>query len=113
MAAKLNPDLLRLKDILNAIGDIENFLEKSSLNDRMTVMAVAYEIAIIGEACSKLSEALRVQYGDIPWSDIIGMRHRIIHDYGKVSIERLKEVIFNHIPKFKQQIETIAGHLNP
>ena len=108
MPQKLNPDLIRLKDMLNAIVDIENFMQKSSLDDRMTLMAIAYEIAIIGEAASKISDEFQKEHAYIPWSDIIGMRHRIIHGYGKVSIDRLKEVVANHLPILKQQILNIT-----
>ena len=52
---KLNKDLIALNDILIAISDIEDFTYRSSMKDRMTIMAVAYEIAIIGEAANKIS----------------------------------------------------------
>ena len=90
--------------MLNAIADIEDFMRKSSFDDRMTLMAVAYETAIIGEAADKISGEFQKQHNYIPWSDIIGMRHRIIHGYGKVSIHRLKEVVDKHLPLLKQQI---------
>lgn len=90
--------------MLRAINDIESFLKKSSLDDRMALMAVAYEIAIIGEAASKISSSFQSNHSHIPWSDIIGMRHRIIHGYGKVSVERINEVVSNHLPLLKNQI---------
>ena len=111
MLNKINPDIIRLKDVLHAIADIEQFLEKSSFEERMTLMAVAYEIAIIGEACGQLSDAIRYEHPEIPWSDIIGMRHRIIHGYGKVNVERLQEVVTSHLPILKTQIERILAEL--
>ncbi|MEK6746613.1 MAG: HepT-like ribonuclease domain-containing protein [Rickettsiales bacterium] len=111
MPRKIDPDLIRLKDVLNAIADIDEFITKSSFSERMTLMAVAYEIAIIGEACGKLSEGIYATYPEIPWSDIIGMRHRIIHGYGNVSVERLQEVVNKHLPILKTQIEQILLEL--
>lgn len=81
MPEKLNTDFIRLQDMVNAISDIEDFLQKSSIEERLTLMAIAYEIAIIGEAADKISDKCRNQNNEIPWSDIIGMRHRIIHGY--------------------------------
>lgn len=107
MSKPINPDLIRLKDILNAIVDIEGFIQKASLDDRMALMAVAYEIAIIGEAASKISDEFQKQYDYIPWKNIIGMRHRIIHDYGNISVDRLKEVVTNYLPILKQHILAI------
>jgi len=108
---KLNVDVLRLKDIIKSIDEIDSFVARSSLEDRMTQMAVAYEIAIMGEACNKLSLELTAQYPDIPWQGIIGMRHRIIHDYGNVSVSRLKEVVATHLPQLKKQILDILGNI--
>lgn len=107
MPDKINTDIIRLNDILNAIKDIESFKEKSSFDDRMSLMAAAYGIAIIGEAANKLSGDFRDKYSYIPWSNIIGMRHRIIHSYGNISTERLKEVINNHLPTLKEQVTDI------
>lgn len=39
------------------------------------------------------------------------MRHRIIHGYGKVSVERLQEVVSNYLPILKIQIEQIVTEL--
>ena len=111
MPSKLNPDLICLKDMLNAINDIEQFMAKSSLDDRMTLMAVAYEIAIIGEAANNLSDNIRNTHAHIPWSDIIGMRHRIIHGYGKVNVSRLKEVVVSHLPVLKKDIGQMIEQL--
>lgn len=111
MPYKINTDIIRLTDVLNAIIDIEQFLVKSSIAERMTLMAVAYEIAIMGEACSKLSADLQMAHPEIPWSDIIGMRHRIIHGYGQVNVQRLQEVVTNHLPILKIQIEQIITKL--
>lgn len=113
MPYKINPDIVRLNDILNAISDIEQFTAKSQLtDDRMALMAVAYEIAIIGEASGNLSDAICSAYPAIPWSDIIGMRHRIIHGYGKISLERLHEVVDKHLPIFKKQVEQILQDID-
>ena len=109
---KLNSDLIRLQDVVKSIDEIGSFLQRSTLDDRMTQMAVAYEIAIIGEACNKLSHELTAKYSDIPWQSIIGMRHRIIHDYGNVSVPRIKEVVAKHLPQFKQQILKIIGSIS-
>lgn len=103
---KINPDILRLKDIITAIADIE----KISLNiesARTDLLATAYTIAIIGEAATRLSQSIKNQHNYIPWQDIISMRNRIIHEYGKVDISLVIEVVHSHIPLLKQQIENI------
>lgn len=103
---RIDSDLLRLKDILRTIEDIETFLEEG-FEKRTVVFAVAYSVAIIGEAASKISKELQANHSHIPWQQIIGMRHRIIHDYGNVNIARLEEVTKSHLPQLKQHIQQI------
>jgi len=103
---KINPDFIRLSDILAAINDIEEFC-KSGFEDRKTIMAIAYSIAIIGEAANKLSENVKEQNRDIPWKQIVGMRHRIIHDYGNVDIQNLQQVVVADLPLLRTKLESI------
>lgn len=77
----------------------------------MTLHAILYNIAIIGEAANKLSIGLRQKYGEIPWDAIINMRHRIIHDYGNVNIQTIKEVLDSDLPVLKQQLIDISKTL--
>lgn len=107
---KINPDVIRLKDILNAAKDIEEFC-KSGIDDRKTLMAIAYSIAIIGEAANKLSSELTAKYSDIPWKQIIGMRHRIIHDYGSVDVENLRQVVVTDLPALTPKISAILSEI--
>ncbi|MES2962011.1 MAG: HepT-like ribonuclease domain-containing protein [Pseudomonadota bacterium] len=109
---KINPDFIRISDILKSINDIKDFYKSSDLEDRKTVMAIAYSIAIIGEAANKLSLEIVAKYNDIPWKQIIGMRHRIIHDYGNVDILNLKQVIISDLPILKSKIELILKDIS-
>ena len=36
---------------------------------------------------------------DIPWAAIRGMRNRIVHNYGVVSMTVVYDTVINHIPK--------------
>jgi uncharacterized protein with HEPN domain len=107
---KIDSDFIRLSDILNAISDIEEF-SKNGFDDRQAMMAIAYAVAIIGEASNKLSLEITEKYSDIPWKQIVGMRHRIIHDYGNVDIENLEQVAVHDLPSLKPKIELILKNL--
>ena len=43
--------------------------------------SVVLQLGNMGEAATRLSQQLRAAHGEIPWSDIIGMRHRLFHGY--------------------------------
>jgi len=48
---------------------------------------VVRQIQIIGEAARRLSPGFRSQTAGIPWSDIAGMRNKLVHDYMGVDLE--------------------------
>lgn len=56
--------------------DAENFL-----NDQKTIDAVTRNLEIVGEAARQMDDEARKLYPDIPWPRIVGLRHRIVHDY--------------------------------
>jgi uncharacterized protein with HEPN domain len=55
----------------------------------MLVLALVKDIEIVGEAAAKVSENLQRSNPDIPWSDIISMRHRLIHVYFEINLDIL------------------------
>jgi len=44
-------------------------------------LALVHLVQIIGEAARHGSETTRTALPDIPWREITGMRHKIVHDY--------------------------------
>jgi len=53
-------------------------------NDETLRMALAHLIQIIGEAARHVSRPFRDAHPEIPWSAIVGMRHKVVHDYMNV-----------------------------
>lgn len=52
--------------------------------DDMLAFAVVRAVEIVGETAAQLSQATRDLHPNLPWRNMIGMRNRIIHDYGNV-----------------------------
>jgi len=74
-----------LKDILSACRKIEAIVaatsEGSFRRDDVLPPAVLHHLTMIGEAVSRLSDGLRASYPDVPWRQIVAVRHRIVHGY--------------------------------
>lgn len=70
-------------------------------------LALTYLIQIVGEAASKSSESLRSAYPEVPWVQIIGMRHRIVHDYLRVRASVVWETATNDILPLIQILEPL------
>lgn len=49
--------------------------------DDVTLLAMLHLIQRLGEAASRLSADFRARHDEFPWSEMIGMRNRIVHSY--------------------------------
>ena len=52
--------------------------EASFLNDEVMPAAVLHHLTVIGEAISRLSDELKDHHPEVPWRQIIAVRHRIV-----------------------------------
>ena len=104
-----------IDDILNCIKHIGNYTGNLSFDefssDFMVVEACLYNVQIIGEAVSKLSEEVRKDNPDIPWVLIKGMRNRLIHDYIGTDLQVVWNIIINELPSFAQRLQQIYDSL--
>jgi len=50
-------------------------------DDEILRMALTHFIQVIGEAARKVSPEFQAAYPQILWREIVGRRHRIVHDY--------------------------------
>lgn len=82
---------LLIEDIWEAVEKIERYV--SGLNrdafvkDDKTVDSVVRNLEIIGEAANRLPQDFKTQHSDIDWPKVIGLRHRIVHDYFNIDVE--------------------------
>jgi uncharacterized protein with HEPN domain len=58
-----------------------------------------HRVQIIGEAASRVSPATRDAHPRLPWKRIVGMRHRIVHDYLNIDLDILWEVVSSSPPE--------------
>lgn len=52
--------------------------------DEKTFDSVVRCLSVVGEAAWKLSRSAQAAYPAVPWVQIAGMRHRLVHDYGDI-----------------------------
>jgi uncharacterized protein with HEPN domain len=75
-------DTVYLQHVLDAINTIEEYLlginEEKFKATRLLQDGVIRQIEIIGEAVRHASKDIRKTYPEVPWSDIAGMRDKLI-----------------------------------
>jgi uncharacterized protein with HEPN domain len=70
-------------------------------------LALAHLIQTLGEAARRVPDQTRQAHSAIPWSAIVGMRHRIVHDYLSVDFDLVWDVSHVEIPKLLPQLEAL------
>ncbi|MFH1417504.1 MAG: HepT-like ribonuclease domain-containing protein [Planctomycetota bacterium] len=73
--------------------------------DETLRLALAHLIQVIGEAARRVSAECRAMHPTIPWPDIVGMRHKIVHDYMDVDSDILWSVVSNDLPALIRDLE--------
>lgn len=106
----------RLLHILQAISDIDSFMEGKSaedfLNDRMLYFAIVKNMEIIGEASYMLTKEFRESHPATPWDNIIHMRHILVHGYYQVDSRIVWAAIKNDLPVLKEQLQEYLIEFN-
>ena len=102
-------DAIRLRHMLDAAREAMGFAHgrtRTDLNDdRKLVLALVKDIEIIGEAGFQISEITRDQLQGIPWDDIIGMRHRLVHGYFDINLDILWQTVQEDLPALIAALE--------
>ncbi|MEW6355534.1 MAG: DUF86 domain-containing protein [Planctomycetota bacterium] len=60
--------------------------------------AIVRTLEIIGEAAGRLSKEIKAAHPEIPWDGMIGMRNRLIHEYFRVDLAKVWDVVQNEVP---------------
>lgn len=112
----MRDDSLRLKDIAEAIARIERYshLGREALDANELIQTwFVHHIQIIGEAVRLLSDQTRQLRPEIPWNQIVGMRHILVHQYFGIDLNEIWNVIENHLPALKTAVEDLISHAEP
>jgi uncharacterized protein with HEPN domain len=83
------------------------------VSNRQLYRAVEREIEIIGEAANRVSKELTLAHPEVPWSKIIGTRHRLAHEYGEIQLAIIFRIATIHIAELIPQLEKILAELPP
>jgi uncharacterized protein with HEPN domain len=106
-------DAIRLRHMLEAAREAVSFAQgrsRDDLNrDRMLVLSLVKAIEIAGEAAFQISEPTRNELPDLPWADIIGMRHRLVHVYFDINLDILWQTVQVDLPVLIAQIEQLLS----
>jgi uncharacterized protein with HEPN domain len=112
MSAKRD-DKVYLRHMLEAATTAMAYVDNLSLlaftADRMRVDATVRQLAILGEAASKVSDEFRVDHPDIPWRSAVATRNVLIHDYASVLPDVLWTTVQKDLPDLVAALKRLEG----
>ena len=89
-------DMLRYAELAIVVldGDSLEQLEQNVIKSA----ALSKFVENVGEAAYKSEPGTLAQYPQIDWPRLIGMRHRLVHEYYNIRLDILHDAIVNYLP---------------
>ena len=105
-------DRVSIKDMLSHASEAVELLGEASReeleHDRVIQLALTRLVEIIGEAGHRVSQATQQKNPKIPWSQIIGMRNRLVHGYDVIDFDLLWDTVANDLPPLITALKEIV-----
>ena len=108
-------ELLLLDEIVAASNRAIDIASRHSADDLTTSLdardALLWNLTVVGEATAQLPAGLRDDHPEIPWSQPVRLRNRIVHGYWSVDLDVIHSVAVQDLPGFVAQVGALAGSL--
>ncbi len=105
-------DLIYLGHMLDmaalARGKVDGKTRADYDADENLRLALTHLIQTIGEAARRVAPESQERYPQVPWAKIVGMRHKIVHDYLYVDFDIVWDVVANHLAPLVVELEQIV-----
>lgn len=92
----------RLRHILEAVDRIRHYTGGRTIDqlstDQQCLDAVVWNLTVIGEAARHIPESVVTAYPEVPWSQMRGIRNRIVHEYDRLDVEIIWNVTQVELP---------------
>jgi uncharacterized protein with HEPN domain len=107
-------DLERVRDMLAGIANIERYAARgyeAFEAEELIQVWMVHNLQIIGEAARSISDEFREEYSAVPWVSIIGFRNLVVHEYFRVDLMVVWDIVARDLPELKVQVEAIVAGL--
>ena len=81
--------LRHMRDYARKALEMTTARERQDLDkNEMLRLALTHLVELVGEAAAQVPRDQTEKYPRIPWAEVVGMRHRLIHGYDLVDYDR-------------------------
>jgi uncharacterized protein with HEPN domain len=99
--------------MLRAIAEVRQFVAGMSFSsfsaDARTSRAVAFDIAVIGEASGRIPAEVRDRHPEVPWARMRRMRNFLIHQYFNVNLQIVWDTAQQDLPALEVALREILA----
>ena len=107
------PDVVFLRHMLDAIDRVGDAVSRTTDDhfkaDWVIQDAIIRELQIVGEAAGRVTRELAGSHPEIPWTEITGLRHKLVHDYFVVDLDVVWETATVDVPAVRSHIAKLAS----
>lgn len=106
----MRPEVERVRDMLEAVERIERYAAYGRVRfdaDELVQTWVVHHLQVIGEAARTLTPEFRGAHPEVPWRDIVGMRHILVHRYFGIDLDAVWSVVEEGIPELRRTLTSI------
>lgn len=111
-----NPDAVYLGHMASSVARIAEFVGRVQRDefDREWILqnALIRELEILGEAAGKLSAEFVGANPEVPWKEMTGLRHKLIHDYIEVDLDIVWRTATVNVPEIAVFVRSALGEKN-
>lgn len=92
---------------LSAVNKVEHVTRERFDADENLRLALTHLVQTIGEAARRISREFQDHNANIPWSRLVGMRHKVVHDYLHVDYDIVWDVVTRELPPLLDGLERL------
>lgn len=111
----MKDDRLYLIHIRECIERVMSYTEGGKdffFADTKTQDAVMRNLQILAESTQRLSHSLRELHPEVDWRNISGFRNVAVHEYLRIDVVRIWDIVEQDIPLLGEQIERIMSEID-
>ena len=110
------PDALYLRHMLDAIDRVieatQRVTREEFNGEWMIQDAIVHELQILGEAAGRVSRELTDRHPEVPWRQVTGLRHKIVHDYFAVDLGVVWDTANLDVPAIRPVVHALLSRID-
>ena len=110
-------DETRIVHMLQALERIVHETSETSRDrlffDDCLTRAIILDFIVLGEAANNVTEEYCVAHPEVPWTDIAGFRHKLVHDYSGIDFGILWDAMTKDVPALLPKFRDLVAALPP